>query len=59
MICNDDNDELAGQGRSSICRSNVLNLGDKPRVLAGGNNTDGTATSNAKEAEGQTLSSVA
>jgi hypothetical protein len=42
MICNDDNYELAGQGRTLICHSSILNLEDNPRV-AGGSNKDGTA----------------
>jgi hypothetical protein len=42
MICNDDNYELAGKGRTLICHSSVLNLGDNPRV-AGGSYTDGAA----------------
>ena len=43
MICNDDNDELAGQGRTLICHSSVLNLGDNPYDVAGGSITDVTA----------------
>ena len=35
MICNDDNDELVGRGRTSICRSSVMNLGDYPHVPVG------------------------
>ncbi|KAI2512275.1 hypothetical protein MHU86_2151 [Fragilaria crotonensis] len=35
MIRNDDNDHLATRGRTSICRSSVLNLGDNPRVNPG------------------------
>ena len=35
MIRNDDNDHLATRGRTSICRSSVLNLGDNPRVKPG------------------------
>jgi hypothetical protein len=42
MICNDDNDELAGQVWTSICCSSVMNLGDNPCV-AGESNTDRTA----------------
>ena len=34
MIRNGDNDHLATRGRTSICRSSVLNLGDNPRVNA-------------------------
>jgi hypothetical protein len=41
MIRNDDNDRLAELGRTSICRSSVLNLGDNPRV-AGGSTDDYT-----------------
>ena len=42
MICNDDNNELAGQGRTLICHSSALNFGDNPRV-ARGSITDVTA----------------
>ncbi len=42
MIRNDDNDQLAKRGRTSICRSSVQNLGDNPRVT-GVRNTGGTA----------------
>ena len=34
MISNEDNEKLRRQGRTSICRSTVLNLGiDNPRVV--------------------------
>ncbi len=33
MFRNKDNDRLAGKGRSSVCKSRVMNLGNNPRVL--------------------------
>jgi hypothetical protein len=42
MICNDENDELAGQHWTLICHSSVLNLGENSCV-AGQSITDVTA----------------
>ena len=36
MFRNEDNDRLAGKGRSSVCKSSVMNLGENPRVLGAG-----------------------
>ena len=33
MFRNEDNDRLTGKGRSSVCMSSVMNLGNNPRVL--------------------------
>ena len=44
MFRNEDNDRLAGKGRSSVCKLSVKNLGNNPRVVgaeAGG--VDGIA----------------